>query len=232
MGTRGRGQNYENLAAQKRVAGARNQISGEGAVRTRLGLRASEEQWHEITCCCQDGEPSLGWCWKERKMEGARLTPPVAFLSCSLQAEADRGSPGLVWRGRVWLQSPAPASRSTAQSGDAATYTRHRDSHSPVVSPDIGTSALNETQGSRPENKSPFPLEGIYLPAWVRQAHPDPSACLEDMLNRRLGCHPLDTFQFVSVSFKYSSQFVGTYRKPHDCAYFSLSSSNFRNSSL
>lgn len=52
------------------------------------------------------------------------------------------------------------------------------------------------------------------------------------MLNRHLGGHPLDTFQFVSVSFKYSSQFVGTDRKPHDCAYFSLSSSNVRDSSF
>lgn len=43
-GNKGKSQNYENLGAQKRVAGARNQISEEGAVRMKLDLRVMEKQ--------------------------------------------------------------------------------------------------------------------------------------------------------------------------------------------
>lgn len=91
-------------------------------------------------------------------------SPPYPSCGFPLVLPAGGSRQGAPWLGlarKSVTAEPSPSSRSTAQSGDAAPYTRHRDSHSPMVSPDIVTSALNETQGSRSDNKSPCPLEGI-----------------------------------------------------------------------
>lgn len=125
-------------------------------------MRALEKLQSGITCGCQGGGPFLGRCRRgQSNVEGASLSPSCGFTLALLWVEANRAPVDQPGKGGCGCGSPAQASQSTAQKLRGGS--RHRNPLSPKVSSDTVESALNEKQRSRQENRSPFPLEEIYL---------------------------------------------------------------------